>query len=496
MRTLKTAILVALLLIVIINKCDAINQKHTHLTDINTPILTLQKELETARRTKKWDNHLKYTMKLIKYYRDQSDYVNAHKIYTTSANLYKKISQTENEKILYDWAFEIYEPIGDSLRALRDIRRAILLSKNSKDDAWLAEHYNNMGRFYMMYKKYKAALVYLDSSLVLNSTLRNINRMGINELNKGDCYVQLKEYNQSKKNFNRAITHFTTTSFFIGLGFTYSSLLEVFTNQREKAEAKRCAIKAMYWADKAKYHCVFEQLYPALSAYYTLVQKPDSSSYYQKEHTDLMDSIYNIRTVKQITRQEMKAKEEELNFWINKNTTAEKRMIESQNSGRDALYWFTTLATALAFIFFLLLIKRNARKKKDEAVEDKTEESPPKDLVPEEQDISLAEALRALMQTEKLFLNEKFSLNDAANKLNTNKTYLSKAINSVHKKRFSTLINEYRIEESMKLLSAEEFNYLSIEGIASAVGFSSKSSFNRTFKDYVGVTPSEFKMSK
>jgi len=468
----------------------------TQATDFTLPVLILQKGLQVFKDEKVWDKHLRFTMMLIRNYRDKSDYVNAHNVYTGAANLYKNVSQLNNEKILYDWAFEIYEPIGDSLRSYRDIKRAIYLSKKSKDDAWLAEHYNNMARYYRSCKKYNSALVYLDSSLVLNTKLKNVNRMGINELNRGSCYLELKDYSKSVYNFNLAIKHFTITSFYIGLGFSYVGLLQIDITEKNKMEARKHVEKARLWAEKANYHCVFDQLYPALSSYYTLIGRVDSSMYYTKLHVALQKKIYSPEKLTQITKQEIQAKEEEINYWINKNTETENSIFKIQVSKEKEYILIISL-----FVFFVLasyFILRRIRKMRGLITEisKETNTITQKNSLPEKQDIDLAESFQALVQSEKLYLNEKFSLEDAATHLKTNKTYLSKAINTVHSKRFSNLINEYRIEESMLMLSDSKFDNLSIEGIASAVGFSSKSSFNRTFKEQTGLTPSEFKSKR
>jgi len=45
----------------------------------------------------------------------------------------------------------------------------------------------------------------------------------------------------------------------------------------------------------------------------------------------------------------------------------------------------------------------------------------------------------------------------------------------------------------MEMLLSEQFDNYSMEGIATTVGFNSKSSFYAAFKKYTGYTPTEFK---
>jgi AraC-like DNA-binding protein len=45
------------------------------------------------------------------------------------------------------------------------------------------------------------------------------------------------------------------------------------------------------------------------------------------------------------------------------------------------------------------------------------------------------------------------------------------------------------------MINKSEYNHLSILGIALECGFNSKSAFNRLFKKYTGLTPTEYKTS-
>ena len=101
--------------------------------------------------------------------------------------------------------------------------------------------------------------------------------------------------------------------------------------------------------------------------------------------------------------------------------------------------------------------------------------------------------LQVLIQEEKIFINDKLSIEDIAIKLDTNSKYISQIINETFNKNFFNYINSYRIEEAKRLLLSEENDKYSILGIAQSVGFVSKSTFNAAFKRITGMTPSEFK---
>lgn len=104
--------------------------------------------------------------------------------------------------------------------------------------------------------------------------------------------------------------------------------------------------------------------------------------------------------------------------------------------------------------------------------------------------------LDIIMKRDKPFLNPKFSLYDLCQLMNVNRRKLTYVINEVMQKNFYGVVNDYRIEESIRLLNKKEGNDYKMDSIAEMVGFNSKSSFYACFKRYTGVTPTEFRMNK
>ena len=91
------------------------------------------------------------------------------------------------------------------------------------------------------------------------------------------------------------------------------------------------------------------------------------------------------------------------------------------------------------------------------------------------------------------YLDQDLTLKKVATHLDILQNHVSQVINEELGKRFSEFVNSYRIQLAKKHLADPAKNMLTIEGIASEVGFKSKSSFNTAFKRETGVTPSSFK---
>lgn len=100
---------------------------------------------------------------------------------------------------------------------------------------------------------------------------------------------------------------------------------------------------------------------------------------------------------------------------------------------------------------------------------------------------SLASRFRRLMMDEQLFLQPSLTLSDVAERLHTNKTYVSKMVNQYYKLGFPELLNILRVDYAQQYIRSHP--NASQEEIAHASGFLSASSFNSTFKRISGFTP-------
>lgn len=98
-----------------------------------------------------------------------------------------------------------------------------------------------------------------------------------------------------------------------------------------------------------------------------------------------------------------------------------------------------------------------------------------------------------LMEVDKLYLNGKLSIQDVSEKLSIPKQYISEVLNEHMNTNFQDFINGYRVEEFIKRIENDQNNQFTLLGIATEVGFNSKSSFNAIFKKFKGLTPTQFK---
>ncbi|WP_106793892.1 AraC family transcriptional regulator [Aquimarina sp. Aq78] len=101
--------------------------------------------------------------------------------------------------------------------------------------------------------------------------------------------------------------------------------------------------------------------------------------------------------------------------------------------------------------------------------------------------------LYALMEEEELFKDPLLSRSDLAIRLGTNESYLSQIINQETNKSVIQFVNEYRVKAAQNLLHNPVFNKYSVEAIGMEVGFTSKSTFYKTFNSSLGMSPGAFR---
>jgi AraC-like DNA-binding protein len=100
--------------------------------------------------------------------------------------------------------------------------------------------------------------------------------------------------------------------------------------------------------------------------------------------------------------------------------------------------------------------------------------------------------LEKVMTTQKPFTNADLTLNELADSIKVTPNHLSQSINTLCGKTFYHYINNYRINEFLKLSAMPENRKFTYQGLASQCGFASKTTFNKYFKLQTGKTPSEY----
>lgn len=153
----------------------------------------------------------------------------------------------------------------------------------------------------------------------------------------------------------------------------------------------------------------------------------------------------------------------------------------------------TYLLLVVAFLFYFIAYKLLS-KGKDILPKTDTNKYKNSNLNPALIEQYKSDLIRS-MEMDKLYLNGKLSIHDVSSSLTIPRQYISEVLNVHMDTSFQDFINQYRVEEFIKRLKNDQNDHFTLLGIATDVGFNSKSSFNATFKKFKGLTPTEFKKS-
>ena len=96
-------------------------------------------------------------------------------------------------------------------------------------------------------------------------------------------------------------------------------------------------------------------------------------------------------------------------------------------------------------------------------------------------------------ELSKDYLDSTFSIHQLAKNLNTNTSYLSSVINEKKGKTYKQYLTELRINYLITILQKDsKYKKYTIQALGEEIGYTNASSFSRSFKNYLGKTPSEY----
>ena len=262
--------------------------------------------------------------------------------------------------------------------------------------------------------------------------------------------------------------------------------------------------KAVYYCEKGNISPLKRSIYSSIREVYRELGNTDSTLYFMEKYSRLAEKAHNNTMNKQISllsaRFKVAEKEGKIELLDELNQQKEEK-IYLQN------LFILTLAASVIIVSILLIFSYFQYKKTQKAylvLTRKTTEiqKQQKEIVRlngekraniksklEPQKMKLVD----LFEKDKIYLDKYLNLQTVASQLDTNTSYLSTLINSSYKCNFTQFLHKYRVLEACEILSKEENEIYSMEGIAEMSGFVSKSAFNKAFKEFTGLTPTTFR---
>ena len=117
-------------------------------------------------------------------------------------------------------------------------------------------------------------------------------------------------------------------------------------------------------------------------------------------------------------------------------------------------------------------------------------------LLNEETKDRLRDEILRVLVTERKYKDPEFNSTKLAEELKTNSRYISAVCATRFHKNYAELVNDYRVNEAMSLLTDRRYSKLSVEDIAEMAGFNTRQSFYANFYKRLGMTPRQYRVQQ
>ncbi|MBU2650648.1 MAG: tetratricopeptide repeat protein [Bacteroidetes bacterium] len=385
---------------------------------------------------------------------------------------------------------------SDSLEAaLKCYFKAYAYCRDMTDSSLLYSVLGNISNIYLMQEIFDSALYYAERSVMISWKAKNLNDLAVGLNNYGLIYYKMGQYPNALMYYDSALAvmeHIHATGRQAG---TLKNIANVWLKLGQPVRAIETGLQAYVQAVKGEMSEDKAEIAKVLSEAYEANGEPLQALKYYKLERKISDSL-NHREREAELSQLMIRHEVNEKQWEIRNLEEKNRIYFSRN------LMLIILLVSLLVLLILLLWRNHKLVKAHRLLVEKQQDlvergvmigksrRPRTGLCNHEAGTELISRLQTVLESEKAYLDPGLSLDILAARLNTNKNVLSGLINNHFSRNFNTLINEYRVNEVLRLFAENAHENLTLEAIASDAGFSNRVTFYNAFKKVTGVSPS------
>ena len=439
-------------------------------------------------------------------YKTMGDYDKALEYYTRAMEISKRMNFSRHIAVDLNNIAAVYVAWQQYEIAADYFGQALEIDKNSGNLAHMEMTLSNLANAIQSLGYPDSALVMFQESLAISEKLGRYGNSAIKRINIGTLYFEAGQYREALTYFIAA----TETAKQIGLrhvtagglqniGATYSALGNF-------KEAETYLDEAFALATEIGALPLVRETYKTRSKLYERMGKPQQALEAYRNYSNIKDSLFTEKSQTKLAdmeaRYETEKKQQQIEILIKDNQIHEANLNRKQTTliGLSAGVLILLIASVVITMLFVQKSKANRKlveknlelMNKNEIAHGSVHSDFAHTTVNDKGQEKLLTGLDRLMKEDKVFSQPQISLAGLAEKLETNTTYLSKAINEHFNTNFSTYLNNFRIREAQKMFADQLHKSMTLEGIAGSVGFHSRSTFNTAFRKFSGVTPTVF----
>ena len=406
----------------------------------------------------------------------------------------------------------IYQDMKELNKAIKETKETLKLIEENKKELgkkYITNKYKtalNVGAIYAtLYKNDIKNDQYADSSLSYYNSLLINKEIKLSPYYFGRIYYSLgtvyslkKEYTKAGYFLDKSLTIFNKnkSDSYLYKGYYNAGFNYYMANDIEKA--KQSFLIALRVKKDTLLDANYMNMHNYLSKIYSKQQKNDSANYYLNTFLKINGKVF--------LRDKQQFKEA---YKVDKETSFDKEINKLTNDNSKKTYYYNTIVIGLTILLSIISFivfknikeKIKTKKRLDELLDKISKKETIKGVNPIHtsnlsiKDEKHQEIINGLLKIEKklYFLKEEFNLYNAAKKIGTNTTYLSKVIKEYKLMSFSEYTNELRINYIITTLSNDKkIRAYTTQAIGEIGGYKNAKSFTRIFKNYTGITPYQF----
>jgi len=353
----------------------------------------------------------------------------------------------------------------------------------SKDTQVIAVAYTNYG-LGVAGSDIKLGLKYLRKAGSLSSSVKDPIVFLYSRIQTSKVLIDLDSLNEAEKMLDEALAKAISINEKVHRTHIYLALSSIYIKEGRNEEAINALNRAKNLAKAGPYNYYLPDIYKGLVDVYRKTNRLDSSLFYSERAAYIQSKMVNEKVNQQVV--EVNAK-----YQLEAKDSTIKRLGNRLGAFKKLIV-FIIIGSILIIAFFVAYFF----KIKNSSINEKSYKN---QLVKGAKRINIPLPETFKCEFEKVFLKDEIfiqpdiTLQKLAELLKTNTTYLSRFINDEYKTNFSQLLNQHRIENACSLLLSDKMDNLTIEAIAQAAGFNSKSTFNSAFRSIKGVTPTQWR---
>jgi AraC-like DNA-binding protein/uncharacterized membrane protein YkgB len=406
-----------------------------------------------------------------------------------------------NERIIARYYFRS----GSLPEALAHLTRSETELKKSDDKEELFYLYIDWVDFYLKVKDFDNALRYASLAYQNSLKLKNNSLIALALTNFGEIEIDRSQFDKAVGYLQKALLYYPNYRSQRGRIIASLDLSHAHEGLSQMNEALKYAQQAVYFVAQSGQMQLQENAYEALARLYEKLHNDHLAFCYLDSAMQVKDCSNSYVSDLNKAYQNSKAGLDSMTFKVMMLKQSHKKQLVIESQVLAVLLIIITLL----FVTSRLMKKKNAAlvKKNMEMLEESkhysallqqnmTIKKRSKNETDSEKLDLLYGNLIKWLEERKRFMQSDISLDIASKELNTNRDYLSKAINERFG-RFTDLVNKYRIEEAISLLSdsQKKTSQYKLSIIASQVGFNSSSAFIEAFRKQTHLTPAQFRKS-